>query len=840
MKTPCASLLVAVAGLLGVGAPLGASAWAQGEAASDVALATEGPRAIALGAYAARVGLTRGMTVAGLAQSGRRAVNVDGLVHAWATGGVDLTKPLPEGAVVKVPAAMKEGGRELVWEAVKAGENGAFGEGLKPGALVWVEVESAADRVMMLEASGHAVVYVNGEPRMGDPYGTGSVKVPVKMNRGVNVLVFAWAGRSEMKAELVKPESDRPFFSASDRTVGDVVRLKEGVAGVRHETGDVGLVVVNPTDKPVRVALVTGRTEAREALDAKRAKERWPEDTSELPRVMLGEITHLPPCGVAKMSAPYEAVVKSGEKTFELAVWLMDTEGSVDPIAKTTVSLAVVAEDATRKVSFKSAMDGSAQYFAVVPPKGFAEPESTRADRMMGTTDEKAPGLVLSLHGASVEAINQAQSYSAKDDFVIVCPTNRRPFGFDWEDWGRIDGLEVLEYARAKFMTNRLKQYVTGHSMGGHGTWQFGVLFPDQFAAAAPSAGWLTFETYGGGGKPVSFPGSSEKSVGMEGKLRAAAASSDTIAQLGALKGKQVAILHGDADETVPVSEAQRGRDELVKLGFVMAGKEGEESAVTLRYHEQKGAGHWWDDEDPGAKCTDWPGFFEMFRSTKLDAPAGWVTGLVGTTEQDARHQRKLLDWRGFSKGSFKRVFDRGFMLVYGTKGTAEENAWSMAKARFDGEQWWVRGNGRANVLSDVEFVKGEYAASEGNVVVYGNAQVNGAWSLIERELKAQGEGVEGVRVGAGAVDGLGEKLEGGDVGVLLAVQRKPGDLIPGPTFGLIGGTGIAGMRAIERVPLFTSGAGIPEVFVVRAKVWNEGMPGVERAGVLGEVVGGR
>lgn len=28
------------------------------------------------------------------------------------------------------------------------------------------------------------------------------------------------------------------------------------------------------------------------------------------------------------------------------------------------------------------------------------------------------------------------------------CPTNRRPYGFDWEDWGRMDALEVLEVAQ--------------------------------------------------------------------------------------------------------------------------------------------------------------------------------------------------------------------------------------------------------------------------------------------------------------------------------------------------------------------------------------------------------
>lgn len=32
---------------------------------------------------------------------------------------------------------------------------------------------------------------------------------------------------------------------------------------------------------------------------------------------------------------------------------------------------------------------------------------------------------------------------------------------------------------------------------------------------------------------------------------------------------------------------------------------------------------------------------------------------------------------------------------------SAEENAWSLARARFDAEQWWYRGNGRAVLISD-------------------------------------------------------------------------------------------------------------------------------------------
>ena len=64
---------------------------------------------------------------------------------------------------------------------------------------------------------------------------------------------------------------------------------------------------------------------------------------------------------------------------------------------------------------------------------------------------QKNPSLFLSVHGAEVEAISQARAYKPKTEGPIVAPTNRRPRGFNWEDWGRLDALEVLEIAKNSF-----------------------------------------------------------------------------------------------------------------------------------------------------------------------------------------------------------------------------------------------------------------------------------------------------------------------------------------------------------------------------------------------------
>ncbi len=51
------------------------------------------------------------------------------------------------------------------------------------GAYAYTTVESPDDHVALLTAVGHGMVYVNGAPRAGDPYGYGYVTIPVDMHK---------------------------------------------------------------------------------------------------------------------------------------------------------------------------------------------------------------------------------------------------------------------------------------------------------------------------------------------------------------------------------------------------------------------------------------------------------------------------------------------------------------------------------------------------------------------------------------------------------------------------------------------------------------------------------
>jgi poly(3-hydroxybutyrate) depolymerase len=521
-----------------------------------------------------------------------------------------------------------------------------------------------------------------------------------------------------------------------------------------------------------------------------------------------------------------------------------------DVLDSAELKLNVAKPEATRKRTFQSQIDGSVQYYAWVP----ALPEAG-----------KVPGLVLTLHGASVEAIGQAACYARKPGLHVVAPTNRRPYGFDWEDWGRLDAMEVLALAEKDFGTDPRRVYLTGHSMGGHGTWHIGVTYPGRFAAIAPSAGWVSLWSYAGLRKDAKLPPEREL-------VLRAASPSDTLALARNLGHTGVYVLHGDRDDNVPVGQARTMRKELAEFHPDFA------------YFEQPGAGHWW-----GNACVDWPPLFEFlarhtlpewgavravdFRTANpgVSADCHWLRielqekallvsratltndpvkrTFAGTTENvaalalDVGHmnggdpvtvtldgQKLELPWpraetrihllrnettggkwtvtnpwgsafKGPARsGPFRDAFRNRMVFVYGSRGTAEENAWALAKARFDAEQFWYRGNGSVDVLPDTAF---DIARDKDrNVILYGHADMNAAGRRL------YGAELDEVMVTRGRLKVRDRDLKGDDLACLFALPRSGSHTA---MVGVVAGTGLHGLRLTDRLPYFASGAAYPD-----------------------------
>lgn len=743
-------------------------------------------------------------------------------------------------------------GEPVAWENATADDEGWIGGDNYGGAYAFWSFESPKAGAAILNARGHSLVYANGEPRYGDPYNTGYVQLPVMLKQGANEFLFL-IGRGRIKAQL-EPVS-APLMVGSDWTLPDFVT---GMAGNQQLVGAVN--VLNTTTQFMEVSpIVTATSPAR-------PNEHYSYNATRIPPLTARKIP---------FAVPVIEQVSGDEYKYELSL----TRGGIsDPLATSQFSISAAAPDHARRVTFISDIDGSVQYYGLRPAKPVGEGDK--------------PGIVLSLHGASVEAIGQARAYSPKSWCHIVAATNRRPFGFDWEDWGRLDALEVLAHAKATLEHDPTKVWLTGHSMGGHGTWTVGGHFPDKFAAVAPSAGWESFWSYSGSG------GNFQEKTAVTELLDRSANPSRTLLRKNNYRQQAVYILHGDADDNVPVSEARNMRDAL------------KDFHTDLQYFEQPGANHWWDaGNDDGADCLDWQPIFDTFARRRLPriyevqsvdfttvcpehtadchwariemqqvqlAPSRVQLKLLpnqgvfeGTTENIARLSLQLegvitprekitikLDGAELSEiawpesgrlhlrrgakgwavieapgaamkgpqryGWFKNAFRHHYVLVYGTQGSAAENAWSYQKARFDAEQWWVRGNGAVEIVADTEFDPRQFP--DRGLIVYGNADSNAAYNLLLKDAPVQ--------LGKGAVR-IGErKLDGDDLTMLFSYPRPDSAVA---SVAVVGGTGIAGMRVADRIGYFSSGASFPDLIVYGSETLLSGEGGVRVAGYFGE-----
>ncbi len=747
------------------------------------------------------------------------------------------------------------------WEPIMVGTGGEFAQ--PGGGYIAFAVSSPDGAVMMLEASGHTTVTVNGDSHVGDSYSKGIVQLPVRLRKGRSEFLFRTA-RGRFKARLTAPKAP-VFFIPADLTTPDLI-VGEPVTTVA------AIVVVNATelwrDDLVISAKLPDGAETNTAVP------------SLLPlsiRKVGFRLEGPPPRGVGTSTIELKLQQKNRGSQVSEARW--------ETLDSSAIILRTRQAGQTHKRTFRSAIDGSVQYYAAVPALKRAD------DAKVG-----CPGLVLTLHGASVEALGQAEAYTPKPGLHIVAPTNRRPYGFDWEDWGRLDAMEVLDLAERALGTDRRRTYLTGHSMGGHGTWHLGVSFPDRFAAIAPSAGWISMWSYAGARRV-------DSQDPVDRLLARAAAPSDTLALVRNTSRLGVYILHGDADDNVPVGQARQMRKVLGEFHPDFA------------YHEQPGAGHWW-----GPACVDWPPLFAFLEERSIPAAEGvrrvdfvtaspsvsarahWVTieeqiqpftpssvhltfdkahlRFHGTTENvrrltldvgralgdqktegqfaveldgqtianvcaSASSSRERVIWLARSsstwsglqsavlpgrkspsrQGPFKEAFRNRFLFVIGTKGTPEENAWGLAKARFDAETFWYRGNGSVDIVPDTVFLDSaraeEYRGR--NVIVYGHSESNAAWPALL--------GDSPVQVRRGAVR-IGQQAVLSDNLACLFVRPRPGN--DRCSVGIVAGSGLTGLRLTNRLPYFTSGVAYPDCLIVDAERLTERDSAFIAAGYFG------
>lgn len=746
-----------------------------------------------------------------------------------------------EDAYLKWLAQSKgEKGMELLpqwtWGAMQADSAGLFKRPEMRSAFLYTSYDSPKEEIALLETTGGTRTYVNGMPHEGDHYDFGYTLTPIKLKKGANEFVYTPGRFGKVASKLVKP--DRPvMFTKRDMTVPDII-IGE------NDSKWAAIRVVNASDKPlqglsIRTTLPNGQQETYKTQD-----------------VM--------PLNVRKLKYKVPAIGNDGKEGNVIAkVELLDKSGKV--IDQTDVDLRQVPASVHHERTFVSRIDGSVQYYSVAPAIR-QNPDDTKA-------------MVLTVHGAGVEARNQARAYKSKDWTDIIAATNRRPYGFNWEEWGRIDALEVLEEAKRVFQPEESQIYLTGHSMGGHGSWFLGTTYPDKFAAVAPCAGYPDIAGYGRGrGDDMHDQNETYDAFrrgGNGGRVKSLAKN---------LKQSGVYIFHGDADSVVSPSQARQMRQLLGTFH------------PDFCYYEYPGGEHWFGDNS-----VDWKPIFEFFsrhsipqaKEVKevdfytaspaisptdywvkieqqvkpydfsnvqarlnndtivvskaenvallvLDIPAlelGKSQATVAIAEQtltvpttqeailafdngtwaieDAVNPKQKYSGR---YGGFKNAYDNNVVFVYSTKGTAKENEWYQNKARFDAETFYYRGNGSVDVIADTEYSTAKYPNR--NVVIYGNKDNNRAWVTLLKDSPIQ--------VGKGKVVAGDRTFTGDDLGVYFVYPHPNSDTA---SVGVVAGTGDAGMWATSPNNYISGITGFPDLMIYRADMLKDGLSNMEAAG---------
>ena len=729
-------------------------------------------------------------------------------------------------------------GEDAVWTEITTDENGYFStEKLRYGAL-YIEYDSPEEKIVLLSASGNTMAFINDEPREGDHYDFNFSKHPVLLKKGLNQFYFTNGRYPRIKVSIEEPTS-RILIKKKDLTLPDLIIEEPGFTWA-------GVTLINATESYITGLKINCTVKDKQL------------------------ITELP--GIEKLTSrrmnfriPVPEGLDPGET--EVVIELLSRGNNLYDRYSFDIKCKHFAVNHDRTLI--SNIDGSVQYYSVTP----------------GTSPgKKGQALFLSVHGAGVQARNQAWTYDAKDWGHIVAPTNRGPFGFAWEDWGRLDALEVMNEGMQLFETSSEKTYLTGHSMGGHGTWYLGATYPDKFAAIAPCAGYPDLLNYASRGNAVK--GESD----MKQMFDRAGNTSRTLKIARNYMHHGVYVYHGDSDPTVSVEQARRMRQLLGEFH------------PDFTYYEYPGGTHWYGDIS-----MDWPPIFDFFKlhnipftdevkklefytaSPGVSAYSNWISiyqqikpfeissvkGIVSNDSSQVIVQTENVETLGIKTGAmalkypvsvlidnqrlrisepdsnsfyylrfnegkwahslepsseqkgphryggFKDAFRKNMVFVYGTNGSNEEDRWNYLKARFDAETFSYRGNGSVEIISDRQFRVNNYKGR--NIILYGNADNNRAWNLLLRESPVQVLNNKVI---------IGEKtITGDDIACYFIRPMKDS---AENSIGVIAGTGLKGFRTAYPNQYFIAGSSFPDLTVFRMPLSEEEYNAVVCAGFFG------
>jgi len=191
-------------------------------------------------------------------------------------------------------------------------------------------------------------------------------------------------------------------------------------------------------------------------------------------------------------------------------------------------------------------LSGHAYHYQVYVPADYATKPSWPAILFLHGAGERGDDGLLQTNVGLAPAIRQNPSrYPA----IVVFP--QVPRDSQWVGTPGDMAVAALQQTMREFHVDRNRVYLTGLSMGGHGTWYVAYQHPELFAALVPICGWVREFPQFRGSVPA-VPGDS------------AAVMPNLVQRLGKTP---IWIFHGEMDQVVNVNGAREPAAALKAAG---------------------------------------------------------------------------------------------------------------------------------------------------------------------------------------------------------------------------------------------------------------------------------
>ncbi len=456
---------------------------------------------------------------------------------------------------------------EIRWQEAKPNEKGEFDFGKiwnnRKRSISYAYTEITADEEKPVVATFGSGIYVqvrlNGEviheSRLSRKPEADKDTVVLPLRKGTNQLLVKSEGSGDSKLQLTVHQPAGKIFVNQSAVVVPDFRMN-----ARNEGAWGQIEVAN-----------AGRTALEGVTVELLGDEIVFPSLSEKVNLSAGEVKRIPvwvagkPIAAATAIKPLQMRVSAGAESFNF---------SFTPRIRKPAEYFVT--------TYRSFVDGSVQPFSVLLPTAFKP-------------DETHP-LILLLHGAHVTDWGQnIVAYDPKEWAIQVAVHDRG--NNRYRDIGEVDIDEVLTEVKRRFRIDDERIYLSGHSMGGYGTWFQATHRPDFWASVSPQAGYSDYFLYNPAmsGAPTSTQQQFQKRL-LETWSPLLVAEN--------LLHVPAYVVHGAKDDNVGVEHSRKMAARLKELGYDFV------------YDENPEGGHWWGPRGKhyGTEVVDKPPIWTFFQ----------------------------------------------------------------------------------------------------------------------------------------------------------------------------------------------------------------------------------